>query len=84
MRKKILVFVFLSKKVAKRSAKPVWKITTIREKRMLFPKIFRKRSSFVKRFLKFFKPTNSGVVTPSQRWVEYKRFESAGYKYRNA
>jgi hypothetical protein len=74
--------VFLSKKVANISDSEVCKTTTTKANLKLLPTTLRKRSSLVAKYVKFRAPINSGGVTPSQRFVEFQRFEIEGYRYK--
>ena len=63
--KKIFVFEFFNKNVAKINANPVWKITTTNINRKLFPSAFLNKSSSVSKYVIFRRPVNSGLVIPS-------------------
>jgi hypothetical protein len=78
--KNIVVFVFLTRKIANKSANEVWKITTMRVNRTLFPRTLRKRSSFVNRLTKLRTPTNSTGSIPFHRVAEYLSVFNAGYR----
>ena len=77
-----MVFVFLSKNVANKREREVCKTTTTKANLKLLPTTFRKRSSLVAKYVKFRAPINSGGKTPSQRFVEFQRLETDGYKYK--
>jgi hypothetical protein len=78
--KKVEVREFFSKKIANRSEKAVWNMTTKKVNSMLLLSTLLKIKSSVSIREKLFRPTNSGSPKPSHFVSEYLRLFIVGYK----